>query len=480
MTGARADIRVVAVSRLANYIAKLFGREKAFARLGVRGEVSNLKPQANGNLYFDLKDRDALLNCVAYSEAAASFPAFANGDEVVAYGSVQTFVRSSRYQLRVFDVAAEGETGALHRRYEALKARLATEGLFAPERKRPLPRFPFRVALVTSRSADGARDFITQATARAPHVEIVVEATPVQGEKAAPEIVRAIARAAALDVDLLVIARGGGSFEDLFAFSDERVVRALAASRIPTVSAIGHEADAPLVDFVADRRAATPSEAAQTVLPRRSELLALVAERGRTIGRDVDRMLGARRQRTDIERRRLSAAARERLRRLADPLLAFERRLAAAAPASRLAQRRGRFESARDLLGRSVPALLRRRRDTLATYAARLERSDPPQRIARAAVAAADLSDRLEVAMRRRLERGRGRVQTVEAALRGHNPDAILQRGYAIVEAEDGALLTDAERVPVGTRIRARLAHGILTARVEREGTNGGRQIDLF
>lgn len=480
MTGERADIRVVAVSRLANYIAKMFGREKAFARLGVRGEVSNLKPQANGNLYFDLKDRDALLNCVAYSEAAASFPAFANGDEVVAYGSVQTFVRSSRYQLRVFDLAAEGETGALHQRYEALKARLTAEGLFAPERKRALPRYPFRVALVTSRSADGARDFITQAAARAPHVEIVVETTPVQGEKAAPEIVRAIVRAAVRDVDLLVIARGGGSFEDLFAFNDERVVRALAASRIPTVSAIGHEADAPLVDFVADRRAATPSEAAQTVLPRRSDLLALVAERSRTLLRDVDRVLGAGRQRTDVEDRRLAAAARERLRRLSDPLVALERRLAAAAPASRLAQRRGLFEAARDRLHRSVPVLLRLRRDALATYAARLERVDPPQRIAHANAVTAAMSDRLDVAMRRRLERGQARLNTANASLGGHNPEAILQRGYAIVEAEDGALLTDAERVPAGTRIRARLAHGILTARVEREGSNGGRQINLF
>ncbi|HWT04983.1 MAG TPA: exodeoxyribonuclease VII large subunit, partial [Xanthomonadales bacterium] len=258
-SGTRADVRIVAVSRLANYIAGLFARERAFARIGVRGEISNLREQANGNVYFDLKDRDALLNCVAFSEAAATFPALANGDEIVAYGSVQTYGKASRYQLRVLDVAAEGGTGALHRRYEDLKTRLTAEGLFAPERKRALPRYPFRVALVTSKQADGYKDFFTQATARAPHVEVIVVETPVQGERAAPEIVRAIARASAMDVDLLVVARGGGSFEDLFAFSDERVVRALAASRIPTVSAIGHEADAPLTDFVADHRAPTPS-----------------------------------------------------------------------------------------------------------------------------------------------------------------------------------------------------------------------------
>ncbi|HEY6234656.1 MAG TPA: exodeoxyribonuclease VII large subunit, partial [Candidatus Elarobacter sp.] len=127
-SGTRADVRVVAVSRLANYIAGLFTRERAFARLGVRGEISNFRLQANGNAYFDLKDRDALLNCVAFSEAAATFPELANGDEVIAYGSVQTYAKASRYQLRVLDIAAEGGTGALHRRYEALKTRLTAEG----------------------------------------------------------------------------------------------------------------------------------------------------------------------------------------------------------------------------------------------------------------------------------------------------------------------------------------------------------------
>ena len=479
-SGARADVRVVAVSRLANYIAGLFQRDRAFARLGVRGEISNLRLQANGNAYFDLKDRDALLNCVAFSEAAAMFPELANGDEVVAYGSVQTYAKASRYQLRVFEVVPEGGAGALHRRYEALKARLAEEGLFAPERKRALPRYPFRVALVTSEAADGARDFRTQARARAPHVEVIVVPTPVQGEKAAPEIARAIARASAMDVDLIVVARGGGSFEDLFAFSDERVVRALAASRVPTVSAIGHEADVPLTDFVADHRAATPSEAAQTVLPRRDDLLALVAERSRTLLRDADRALAVRRQNVDVVARRLVGAARERVRRSGDGLVTLERRLAAAAPAARLAQRRGRFDQLRERLEHAVGTVVRRRVERIAQYAARLERADPAARVARAGALSAARADRLDAAMRRFLERRRAKFELTAASLSGHDPDAILQRGYAIVTAEDGRPLTDAGLVPPGSIIRARLARGSLTARVEREGTHGGRQISLF
>jgi exodeoxyribonuclease VII large subunit len=480
VTVPRAEIRVVAVSRLANYIAGLFTREKVFARLGVRGEVSNYRQQANGNVYFDLKDRDALLNCVAFSEAAAMFPTLANGDEVVAYGSVQTYGKASRYQLRVLDVAAEGGTGALHARYEQLKARLAGEGLFEQERKRALPRYPFRVALVTSQAADGARDFVTQAAARAPHVEIVVVPTAVQGQNAAPEIVRAIVRGAAMDVDLLVIARGGGSLEDLFAFSDERVVRALAASRVPTVSAIGHEADTPLTDFVADYRAATPSAAAQTVLPRRDDLLKVVAEHRRTLARDVERAFETRRQTIDARALQLTSVARDRFRRSGDALVGLERRLAAAAPATRLAQRRERFEGVRDRLGRDLAALLSLRAGRLTALAARLGRVDPALRIARVTSKAATTAERLDSVMQRYIERRWARYRVVGASLSGHDPDAILQRGYAIVMAEDGRPLMDAGLVPPGSRIRARLARGVLTARVEREGTHGGRQISLF
>jgi exodeoxyribonuclease VII large subunit len=478
--GARAEVRIVAVSRLANFIAGLFQRERAFARLGVRGEISNLREQANGNVYFDLKDRDALLNCVAFSEAAATFPQLANGDEVVAYGTVQTYAKASRYQLRAYEVVPEGGAGALHRRYEALKARLTAEGLFAPERKRPLPRFPFRVALVTSETADGARDFRTQAQARAPHVEVIVVPTPVQGERAAPEIARAIAFASAMDVDLIVVARGGGSFEDLFAFSEERVVRALAAARVPTVSAIGHEADAPLTDFVADHRAATPSAAAQTVLPRRDDLLALVREHARVLARDADRAVATRRQHVDVALRRLGGAARERVRRCNDRLVAAERRLAAAAPAARLAQRRGRFDQVRERFERGVVALLRRRAERVAQDAARLQRANPVQRVAREMVACARRAERLDAAAQRFVERRRARFDVIAASLSGHDPETILQRGYAIVEAEDGRPLTDAGLVPPGSLIRARLARGSLTARVEREGTHGGRQISLF
>lgn len=480
MIAGRPDVRVVAVSRLANYVNKLLSGNRHLVLIGVSGEISNYRPNSNGNVYFDLKDRDALLNCVAFSEAAAAFPAMANGDQIVAYGSVTTFPRKSTYQLRVLEVRTEGETGALHQRYETLRARLAAEGLFADERKRALPRFPFRVALVTSRSAEGARDFETQARERAPHVEIVVVPTTVQGEKAAPEIAAAIARAERLDVDVIVLARGGGSFEDLFAFSDERVVRALAASPIPTVSAIGHEGDAPLTDFVADRRAATPSAAAQTLLPRRDDLLRMVDERRRTLARDLDRLVSSRRQLVDARARRLFSAARERVSAERESLHRYERRLNAAGPAARLAQRRGRFDAVRAGLAREIVTLLRRRRERLAAAAQRLGRVDPALRIARAAGRSEATAAGLDAALRRLLERRAATLRTLAVSLDGNNPETILQRGYAIVRGMDGRPLRDAADAPPGTTITAELARGHLHARVEREGTDGGRQIGLF
>ena len=481
MIAGRSDVRVVAVSRLATYISGMFDRERAFARLGVRGEITNYKAQPNGNLYFDLKDRDALLNCIAFSEAAASFPALANGDQVVAYGTVGTYAQRSNYQLRVSEVVAEGASGVLHQRYEALKARLAAEGLFAVERHRPLPRYPFKIALITSRTAEGARDFVTQVRARAPQVTFRFIESPMQGERAAPEIARAIARAGALpDVDVIVLARGGGSYEDLFAFNDERVVRALAASPIPTVSAIGHEADTPLTDLVADYRAATPSAAAQTIVPRRDELLRLLAERRRVLERDVDRALAVRRQHVDGARRRLSAAARERTSALRERLGRIERRVAAVAPAARLAQRRGRFEEFRDRLPRTAAALVRRRVETVGQLGARLHRADPAARVARAVGDLAARGLQLDAAMRRLVERRRAVLHRIEASLDGNNPEAILQRGYAIVTDEAGRLLRDAADALPGSRITAQLARGSLKARVEAEGSNGGRQIDLF
>jgi exodeoxyribonuclease VII large subunit len=455
----------VAVGRLANYIGRRLGEDPKLRWLGVRGEVSNLRPQTNGNVYFDIKDRDAVLNCIVWSEAAATLPPLKNGDEIVAVGSIATYARKSAYQL-VVTVVEQAGIGRLHALYEQLRRRLESEGLFASTRKRPLPPFPFRVGLISARGANGAGDFLVQARAIAPHVEIVLFETPVQGAAAAPEIVRAIERASRADLDLVVLARGGGSYEDLFVFSDERVVRAFARCAHPTVSAIGHEADAPLVDFVADRRAPTPSAAAQTVLPRRSDLLrrlrsdaaALDRTLGRTLARlrgdldrieirsplaDARRLLGGRRQRVDVAHADLGRALVGRTRLAGERTTALARALEAASPAARLVARRDRFVVARYRFGRAFAKPFARERGRLEVC-----RTTLPSVAARA------------------LERKRAALRLAEAHISGKDPEAILQRGYAIIYVGDD-VVRDAAQAPAGSAVRARLAHGSLHARVE-------------
>jgi exodeoxyribonuclease VII large subunit len=463
----------VPVARLASYITRRLSDDPKLKWIGVRGEVSGLTVQANGNVYFDLKDRNALINCVMWSEAAASLPGMINGDEVVAVGSIGTYEKRSRYQL-VVNLVEQGGVGRLHAVYEELKKRLEAEGLFASERKRPLPKYPFTVGLVSSRTANGAGDFYAQAQSLAPHVRIELFETPVQGENAAVEIVRAIERASRAPVDLVVIARGGGSYEDLFVFSDERVVRALARCAHPTVSAIGHEADAPLTDFVADVRAATPSAAAQTILPRRAELLQKIdrslSTLDRTLGRSVSRLaselrriavrsalanpariLAPRRQRIDANATELRRSFDVQLRHKTDRLRQLERKLEQLSPRAQLAARSERLSGITRSLMRSGPQSVTKARELFERRA-----------------------DRLEPALRRSVQGHAGRLRQAETILDGKDPVKILQRGYAIVMV-DGQAVTDAHAVATGTQIHARLAHGTLVARVETKEPNGGK-----
>ncbi len=456
---------VVSVSRLANYVQKKLKADRRLQFLGIQGEVSNLRRQDNGTCYFDLKDRDALINCLAWSSAAMQFPPFENGAEIIAFGGITTFPKRSVYQLEVVRVEAAGGVGRLQAAYEELKKRLAREGLF-DRPKRALPRYPFTVALVSSSTSDGARDFYAVRDRRAPHVAIRLVETPVQGPNAAVEIVAALRRAVAFQPDAIVLARGGGSYEDLFVFSDERVIRALAAMPIPTVSAIGHNSDTPLCDLVADLRAATPTAAGELVLPERDELVVRV-KRARTaltlrvqnelrheaqrLDRiaassplaNIERFLGPRRQLLDVARRDVRTLAERSLRARGERLAPLARRL-------------DRFEPSRNLAAE---------RTRVARYAGRLDeamrvRMAIGEKIPRARM-------QLDAFAFRRLAEARQRFAIVQARMDGNDPEAILQRGYAIVTV-DGRIARDAETLPPGTVVAAKLARGTILARVER------------
>ena len=264
----------LSVSALTAVVKGLLEGHPALRDFWVEGEISNFKLHTSGHLYFTLKDEGATLRCVMFRSRAQRLPFRpANGLKVLLRGQIGVFERDGSYQCYGQEMQPAG-LGALHLAYEQLKARLAAEGLFDPTGKRPLPRLPRRVALVTSPTGAALRDMIRIATQRCPSVELVLVPALVQGADAPDSIVLALAHAATLHADVVIVGRGGGSLEELWAFNDEAVARAIRACPAPVVSAVGHETDFTIADFAADRRAPTPSAAAELVLPDRTALRA--------------------------------------------------------------------------------------------------------------------------------------------------------------------------------------------------------------
>jgi len=265
---------ILSVSEVTAYVKQLLDRDEVLQQMVVRGEISNFTSHRSGHLYFSLKDEGSQLSCVCFRRAAQDLDfAPEEGMQVVAHGNVTVYERAGRYQLIVRFMRPDG-AGELAARLEELKARLEAEGLFDPARKRPLPRFPRAVGICTSPTGAAVQDMIRIMTRRYPRAKIVQFPTVVQGEVAAPSIVQSLQAAGRQEeLDVIIVGRGGGSLEDLWAFNEEAVARAIFACPIPVISAVGHETDFTIADYVADARAATPSEAAEMVVPDQRELL---------------------------------------------------------------------------------------------------------------------------------------------------------------------------------------------------------------
>ena len=328
--------------------------EGAFPPLWVKGEVSNFTAHRNGHWYFSLRDKTAQLSCVVWSRDVRRIPAPPDeGMQVVARGQLSVFAARGQMQFMISAMEAEGE-GLWRKAFEQTRALLEKEGLLDPARKRPLPRFPKRIAVITSPDGAALHDIISVISRRNPGVEIVVIAAAVQGETAPDSLVAAIEKVGRWnDADVVIIGRGGGSREDLWAFNDERVARAIAACPIPTISAVGHEVDFSIADLVADVRAATPSAAAEAAVPVLSDLVAAV----RTLAQDIRAALA---QRLTDGRRELRQLARDltvRSQRATERRRARIQELAARLDAlSPLATLARGYAVARDLNGAALPA----------------------------------------------------------------------------------------------------------------------------
>lgn len=457
----RMEDRVWSVLELTREIKALL--EGEFGSIRVRGEISGFKIHAaSGHAYFSLKEPQALLSCVAWSSSArrlspdllARLSRQPDGIRVCARGRLGVYEPRGAYQLYVEQMTEEGE-GDLHAAFLRLKERLEREGLFDPARKRPLPRFPRQIGIATSAGGAALRDLLGILAARWPAAGVVLRSCPVQGAGAAEEIAAALADLNERpEIEVIIVGRGGGSLEDLWAFNEEATARAIAASRAPVVSAVGHETDFTIADFTADVRAATPSHAAQLVVPDRAELAVVLAREARLLrhaaGRRIERM------RRVVERLSGGRGLRRPEERLRRAMLDVDR--------------------ITDRLRGGLAGRVARDRTRVDEGHRRLLRQEPRARIAVRRARVEDFRARLAQRCENRLSALRGRIDLAAARLAALGPGEVLARGYSIVTAEvDGRIVRDAAQAPAGTALRVRLHSGALRCRVEESGSSGSQ-----
>ena len=388
------------VTEMTRYLRELFESDEILNDVWVQGEVTNLARPSSGHIYFTLKDTSAALKCVIWKQSAWRMPlTLQNGMAIEAHGSVGIYERDGQYQLYADAVRLTGE-GALYQDFLRLKARLEAEGLFSNERKRPLPERPAVIGLVTSASGAALQDILNTLRRRFPLVQVLLAPCAVQGDEAPPQIVRALRMLNEHDeVEVILVARGGGSLEDLWAFNDEGVVRAIAGSRKPVITGIGHETDFTLSDFAADVRAATPTAAVEQVVPDAAELLV-------------------------------------QLTTLSDRFTSIQRQ--------NNAYRRGDVQDA----GR------------------RLELQSPQWRVRNGRQRLDEMQARLTRNLSHKMEISHGELVNLHKRLFSLSPQAVLQRGYAIIRTGEGALLKSARQVRRDDLIDVRLIDGSFLSRV--------------
>ncbi|MDE0001262.1 MAG: exodeoxyribonuclease VII large subunit [Rhodospirillaceae bacterium] len=413
----------------------------------VEGEISGLARPGSGHLYWRMKDESAQLRCAMFrsQNRLLNFRP-GDGQHVLARGRVSIYEPRGEYQLVVEYLEEVGE-GLLRRRFEELKRKLAAEGLFDAERKREKPELPRRIGVVTSPSGAAVRDIVTVLARRFPAIPVLIYPTAVQGTGAAKDIASALKLAdRRAECDLLILARGGGSLEDLWSFNEEAVARAMAAVSIPIISGVGHEIDFTIADFVADVRAPTPSGAAELAVPDQAQWFGALEASGQRLARAVGQ-------------------------RLAEPktaLAGLAHRLERSHPGVQLRQSQQRLDELETRIRLGFERVLQNRRSRLADSSLRLRGASPASRIGFLDERLRFVSDGLKRAARDALRRPRERLSLARRTLESVSPLATLQRGYAIVTGgETGAILTDARAAPPGAAIEIRLARGELSATVD-------------
>jgi exodeoxyribonuclease VII large subunit len=430
---ASSEPPVLAVSALNQAVSRVL--ERSFPLAWVAGEISNFTRAASGHWYFTLKDDKAQVRSVMF-KGRAQLAGFTprEGDKVEVRALVTLYAPRGDYQLNVEAIRRAG-LGQLYEAFLRLKEKLGAEGLFDPEKKRPLPVFPHSIGVVTSPQAAALRDVLAALARRAPHVRIILYPTPVQGDGAAASITRAIATASSRrECDVLLVCRGGGSIEDLWSFNDEGVARAIAACSMPVISGVGHETDFTIADFAADLRAPTPTAAAELAARPRQEWLAALQQRARNIMQCQARRLTEQAQTLDWLTRRLQS------------------------PAQMLRHERLRLSSLQGRLAHAAHAPLAQRRFALTHLQARMAGALPDANSERRHLGQA--ARQLHACMQAHQRQRRARLESLAAQLEMLNPQRTLERGYAIVTDRRGQVLRSPAALQPGRTVQMRLAEG--------------------
>jgi exodeoxyribonuclease VII large subunit len=486
---ARSERDIYSVSRLNREVRVLL--ERSFGSIWLEAEISNLSKPSSGHWYFSLKDAAAQVRCAMFRQRnmLCSFAA-RDGQKVLVRARIGLYEARGEFQL-IVDHMEDAGLGALKRRFEELSAQLAAEGLFSPARKRALPALPKRIGVITSPTGAAVRDILHVLARRFPAVGVMIYPVSVQGAQAPAEIIAALHLAATRrECDVLILARGGGSLEDLWAFNDERLGRAIAASAIPVISGVGHEIDFTIADFAADVRAPTPSAAAELVVPDAGEWLTAFASLGTRLQRCMRRRLGERRerlrwlaqraalvspiarfaqqtQRLDELDQRMAHAMRRRLAGHLERLRWLKGRAALVSPSARLIQHMRRLTDIEQRISRAMRHVQSMRVAQFRDCRSRLWQASPLARVRAAAVRQAALGVRLQAAGLESVRRARERLLPLVRTLNAVSPLATLERGYAIVSNERGEILRDAADAAAGTIVEAQLARGRIRAKVQ-------------
>lgn len=431
---------VISVRELNSAARRLI--EGGLPLLWVRGEISNFVAAASGHWYFSLKDDQAQVRCVMFRHKHQYLDFRpANGMQVEVHALATLYEARGDFQLTLERMRPAG-LGALYEAFERLKAKLSEEGLFDPARKRALPRFPQRIGIVTSPQAAALRDVLRTLANRMPGVQVVLYPTPVQGEGAARKVVQAIRTAnERAECDALIVCRGGGSIEDLWTFNEEDVARAIAASAIPTISGVGHETDFTIADFVADLRAATPTAAAQAVVPDRQELRQSLEQRQHRLARSLGNRLEQQMQRLDYLQRRLVH------------------------PAQHILQQKERLSTLRRRMTLAQGGALQRMRLRWNSLQQQWRAARPD--VAQQEAVLHDSRRRLTTVMAHQLERAASRLDALRQHLHHLDPQQVLARGYSLVRKADGRIVADGHDLRTGEVLDLTFARGGAQVRVQ-------------